>query len=97
MRLKKEYIEYIRKNVKQYFGKNAKVFLFGSRVDDSKKGGDIDLYIETDLKKELIDRKLKMLANLHKEFGEQKIDIIVNNFVKEKYIFQIAKEKGILL
>jgi hypothetical protein len=75
MRLKKEYIEYIRQTVKQYFGKNAKVFLFGSRVDDSKK----------------------MLANLHKEFGEQKIDIIVNNWVKDKYIYQIAKEKGILL
>ncbi|HFU77888.1 MAG TPA: nucleotidyltransferase domain-containing protein, partial [Epsilonproteobacteria bacterium] len=27
---------------------SGKIYLFGSRVDDSKKGGDIDLFLELD-------------------------------------------------
>lgn len=34
----------------QNFGKNDHLWLFGSRVNDTKKGGDIDLYIETEEK-----------------------------------------------
>ena len=97
MRLKKEYIEIIKKITKEYFGENAEVFLFGSRVDDSKRGGDIDLYIETQMKENLIESKIKMLGKLHKEIGEQKIDIVINSFEKDKYIFQVAKSEGILL
>jgi len=33
-------------NFKNYFP-NSKLYLFGSRADNTKKGGDIDLYIET--------------------------------------------------
>jgi hypothetical protein len=28
------------------YGGETRIFLFGSRTDDSKKGGDIDLYIQ---------------------------------------------------
>jgi len=39
----------IKHAVEKNFGTEIDVYLFGSRIDDSLKGGDIDLYIETDL------------------------------------------------
>jgi len=45
MRLNKKEKEIILNLAKKYFGKNTKVFVFGSRLEN-KKGGDIDLYIE---------------------------------------------------
>lgn len=97
MRIKKEDSAFIKKTVKAYFGNNAKVYLFGSRTDDSKKGGDIDLYIETDIKEKILEKKLKVLAALHKKLGEQKIDIVINNFSSNKYIYEVAKNEGIPL
>lgn len=97
MRLKKDEIEIIKETTKKIFGNDAKVYLFGSRVDDNKKGGDIDLYIETNLKENIIEGKLKLIDELHKHLGEQKIDIVINNFSDEKFIYQIAKDEGILL
>jgi predicted nucleotidyltransferase len=97
MRLSKEQTNIIKKAVKENFGENAVVYLFGSRTDDKKMGGDIDLYIETDKKKDLLEKKIKMLVQLHKNLGEQKIDIILNNFRGVKYIYEVARREGILL
>jgi predicted nucleotidyltransferase len=97
MRIKKEDIIIIKKITMEHFGDNAKVYLFGSRVDDQKKGGDIDLYIETDMKNDIFKKKLKMLGMLHRVLGEQKIDIVINNFINDKYIYQIARNEGIPL
>ena len=54
---------------------NADVFLFGSRVDDSAKGGDIDLLLITEEKLPLvsINRIRRLILN---EIGEQKIDSV---------------------
>ncbi len=97
MRLSKIYIKTIKEATIKYFGSNAKVYLFGSRVDDTKKGGDIDLYIETECEEELLDKKLMMLSYLHKNLGEQKIDIVINNNTDNLLIYQVAKDEGILL
>ncbi|MCK4840880.1 MAG: nucleotidyltransferase domain-containing protein [Methylococcales bacterium] len=64
----------------KYFDKHSEVYLFGSRVDDSKKGGDIDLYIIPDNKsnaEQLYHKKIKFLVALNMAIGEQKIDVVI--------------------
>ena len=46
MRLSQDQIAAIHEAVAEVFGNGAQVWLFGSRVDDSKRGGDIDLLLE---------------------------------------------------
>jgi len=53
----------------------AEVYLFGSRVDDTKMGGDIDLLVLSH-KIDLM-AKLDVLARLHQSIGEQKIDLVI--------------------
>lgn len=54
------------------------IYLFGSRVDDSKRGGDIDLYlcpsVEFDNERE---RKIQFLIKLDESIGEQKVDVVM--------------------
>lgn len=59
------------------FDKNAQIYLFGSRADDTKKGGDIDLLIVSKVitKKDL--RRVRV--NFFTEFEEQKIDIVLDD------------------
>jgi predicted nucleotidyltransferase len=68
----------IKDTTHKVFGENAQVFLFGSRVDDTKKGGDIDLFIVTDNKTDLFQKKILFLAKLKQALGEQKIDLVFN-------------------
>jgi len=77
MRLEKNEISIIKSTFKEVF-KKGDIYLFGSRIDDNKKGGDIDLYLVTnyDFNKELEFRIL-----LQEKLGEQKIDIV---FSKDK-------------
>jgi predicted nucleotidyltransferase len=53
----------------------AAVYLFGSRVDDSAKGGDIDLLVVSRKIDEM--SKLEILATLHEQLGDQRIDLVV--------------------
>lgn len=54
---------------------DALIYLFGSRVDDTAKGGDFDLLVLS--KKINLMIKLDILAQLHQKLGERKIDIAV--------------------
>ena len=54
---------------------DAIIYLFGSRVDDTAKGGDIDLLVLS--RKINLMTKLEILAQLHQKLGERKIDIAV--------------------
>ena len=74
MRLKPFEQQAIRDTVREFLP-NARVYLYGSRVDDTKRGGDIDLMI---VDKEPVPRDIisKIRWQLWKILGEQKIDIL---------------------
>ena len=55
---------------------SGEIYLFGSRVDDTKKGGDIDLFIQTERKKATLQNKITFLASLKEKIGAQKIDLL---------------------
>ena len=95
MRLTKYQIETIKKYTLEVFN-TKRVYLFGSRVDDTKRGGDIDLYIELDDKSELFKKRIKILAKLKRYLGEQKIDVIFNED-SNRLIEKEAKKWGIAL
>lgn len=97
MRIKKEEADFIRQKVKQFFDDKTSVYLFGSRADNNKKGGDIDLYIETKIKEGLYERKIKLLAALEKVLGIRKIDVVINNHTTTLPIHKIARTEGVLL
>jgi predicted nucleotidyltransferase len=85
MRVLKQEINIIKNHILK-FDQDAQVCLFGSRVDDNKKGGDIDILIVSDLIKKYDLIKIENL--IFKQIDEQKIDFIVskknitNNFIK---------------
>nr|VFK66310.1 MAG: hypothetical protein BECKUNK1418G_GA0071005_10875 [Candidatus Kentron sp. UNK]VFK71941.1 MAG: hypothetical protein BECKUNK1418H_GA0071006_10885 [Candidatus Kentron sp. UNK] len=59
------------------FGSEAKVRLFGSRLDARKKGGDIDLLVECPMPVENAGLvTARMLAKIQMQLGERKIDIL---------------------
>ena len=84
MRLRDYEISVIKDAVNNCFGPTAKVSLFGSRIDDSKKGGDIDLLIEADIiSSDIYINKIRVLTEIQMKLGEQKIDLIVTENPKE--------------
>jgi predicted nucleotidyltransferase len=99
MRLNNQQIASIKKAVAEVFSPGAQVWLFGSRVDDSAKGGDIDLLVRPDPtvgNPELMD-KVRLLGKLERTLGERKIDIVVEAPRDPRAIVRIAHEKGIPL
>ncbi|MEA1914591.1 MAG: hypothetical protein U9N30_04660 [Campylobacterota bacterium] len=54
----------------------AQIYLFGSRIDDTKKGGDIDLYLIANTSKRTLENKLQFQTLLISKIGDQKIDLI---------------------
>ncbi len=95
MRLSKQYVDVIKKNFRLFF-KQGDIFLFGSRVDASKKGGDIDLYLAVDDHQNLFEKKIKFLSRIKRELGDQKIDVIFN-LDENRLIEQEARRWGIKL
>ena len=98
MRLDPKTIPRIVHAVRENFGIDAEVWLFGSRTDDSKRGVDIDLYVETDIERDVIVHRSRLLRQLEEIFGEQKIDLAVRPRRRPLHpLHEIAREQGIRL
>ncbi len=101
MRLTSRQVEAIRSGVQRCFGEDAEVWLFGSRLDDSRRGGDIDLYVETSLTtpEETGTAQRRFLAGLYMALGEQKIDVVVKRRSGQAPlpIHEIARGEGVRL
>jgi uncharacterized protein len=101
MRLTQQQINTIKKATEEVFGPDANVWLFGSRVDDARRGGDIDLMIETDAIKgrELLRKRIKLLARLKTDLGDQQIDLVVQPAKAQTrpHVVEVARQTGIRL
>jgi predicted nucleotidyltransferase len=101
MRLTLQERQIIKSSVKEIMGSQADVWLFGSRVDETKRGGDIDLLVEADLQNPLdrVRKKSQLWAKLQQQLGEQRIDIILTSIkpIEQRRIEQVAKESGVRL
>lgn len=96
MRLTEEQIQCIVKHAANVFGESVQVYLFGSRVYDHLKGGDIDLYIVARKSSATVENKIKYGARLEMSIGMRKIDIILATN-PNRSIEQTALNEGILL
>lgn len=99
MRLTPAAISSIKKTVAIYAGDTSQVKLFGSRLDDSKKGGDIDLLVTLDHPVENPALLIaKLTAELIKAMNGRKVDVllIAPNLTK-KNIHDMAEKEGKLL
>lgn len=83
MRLTEKQVCIIKEAVKQK-DVNAKLYLFGSRADDTQRGGDIDLLIHSKIIAKTELRKIKW--HLLELLGEQKIDLLVSKELQEPFV-----------
>jgi len=74
----------------------GRVYLYGSRADDARKGGDIDVYLQASRP---IDLKTRLSTQYRLELAcDTRVDLLVKNPGQtEQAIHQIAVEKGVLL
>ncbi len=92
VRLSKNEIEIIKNTIKKY-DPDAKIIIFGSRADLSKRGGDIDILVVS--KKIDYNVRRKIRVELLLKLGDRKIDIIVTDNPEESEFTKLAYKYGV--
>lgn len=95
MRLTDEQMEAIRQSARQIGGELARVRVFGSRLDDSARGGDLDLMLELP---EPVNNPALMAALVSRVMFGRKVDVLLSapNLMRLP-IHDIAFKEGRLL
>ena len=95
MRLTPDQAQAIRQRIHTHMGQHARIWLFGSRVDDSRRGGDVDLYVEPETAPDLTAR-LRCKSELADAL-DLNVDLIVQQPDQDLPIYRIAKRSGVRL
>jgi predicted nucleotidyltransferase len=99
MRLTLSQADLIRTTAQQLLGEQVRVTLFGSRVDDAQKGGDVDLLVETT--EDVVQPALlsaQISARISRAMQGRRVDVVLcaPNLMPQA-IHQVARETGVLL
>ena len=70
MRLQPFEIKAILQVAGEIYGEGVRVYLFGSRTDDARRGGDIDLLVRTDQEKKGVLARIRFKARLKMLIGD---------------------------
>jgi len=91
VRLDSDQTQFIHRQICQRFGSSASIWIFGSRLDDKQRGGDVDLYVETE-ECSLFD-ELCCKIELEERLGLP-VDLIVRGRSDTSPFSLIAKRQG---
>lgn len=94
MRLTNKEIDTIKNSVLA-LDADARVYLFGSRIDDAKRGGDIDLLIESNILTKQDLRKIRW--QFFGVFGEQKMDLVLDTGIENQTFINMTKPTAVQL
>ncbi len=98
MRLPPDYVAAIKEAAREAFGASAVVRLFGSRVHDHLRGGDIDLHVEADPLDDEWRARMTFEHALFRAIEPQKVDVVVTQRGVPPSAFErIAYRDGIML
>ena len=87
---------------REAFPAGTRVLLFGSRLDDARAGGDIDLLVELPgalSAEDLVDRRTRFTARLYRLLDERRIDVVVAQAARHdpRTVVEVARRQGIEL
>jgi hypothetical protein len=99
MRLTEQQRHLLLESVQQVLGGNVTTKLFGSRVDDQAKGGDIDLYVSSCKPIAQPAYCIAMMqTKMMRVLDGRRVDILLDApNLKKQAIHRIAEQQGVLL
>lgn len=102
MRLTPPELTAIDEAARATFPPGSAIRLFGSRLDETRRGGDIDLLVEPPEQlspRALVEQRNRFIARLYRRLGERRIDVLIvpADVPDDRPVIQAARHQGRLL